>query len=68
MQSSEFAEVFGLLPAEGIQQELLEVGIRATLKHRAILEDISCIILERHTKLHGFFIIGKCTGVDPSFK
>ena len=60
--------MFGLLTAEGSHQKLLEVGIGATLKYRAVLEDISCIILERHAKLSGFLIVGKCTSVGPSFK
>ena len=68
MQSAEFAKVFGLLPAEGGQQKLLEVSVGATLKYRTVLEDIRCIILEIHAKLHGFFIIGKCTGAGPSFE
>ena len=68
MQSPKFAEVLSFLAPEGGEKELLEVCIRPIFQDGAVLEDITCIILERDTQLHCLFIIGKCTSAGPTFK
>ena len=68
MQSPKFAEMLSFLAPEGGEKELLEVCIRPIFQDGAVLEDITCIILERDTQLHCLFIIGKCTSVGPTFK
>ena len=68
MQSPKFAEMLSFLAPEGGEKELLEVCIRPIFQNEAILEDVSCIILEGDTQLHCLFIIGKFTSAGPTFK
>ena len=68
MQSPKFAEVLSFLAPEGGEKELLEVCIRPIFQDEAILEEVSCIILERDIQLRCLFIIGKFTSAGPTFK
>ena len=56
-----------LAPKSG-EKKLLEVCIRPIFQDGAILEDITCIILERNTQLRFLFIVGKFTSAGPMFK
>ena len=60
--------MLSFLASEGGEKELLEVCIRPIFQDGAILEDVTCIILERNTQLRCLFIIGKFTSAGPTFK
>ena len=60
--------MLSFLAPEGGEKELLEVCIRPIFQDGAILEDVTCIVLERNTQLCCLFIIGKFTSAGPTFK